>query len=210
MKTLIGALVVILLAGGLGWWYMQNSSSTSPSQTGANNASTKLAPEVEAVLTQKTEILTELAADASIVNAVRVSNEKNKLISEDEIQRMDAEWQASKTVTSFIAQFMSNPTALQLVAFQKIHPEFKEIFVTDASGLNVGQTDKTSDYYQADESWWLDSYDNGRGSVSHGSIEFDESSQTEAISLYVPVMDGGKAIGVFKGVLDLSAISDEL
>ena len=45
---------------------------------------------------------------------------------------------------------------------------------------------------------------------AHGKIEFDESSQTEAISLYVPVMDGGKAIGVFKGVLDLSSISGQL
>jgi hypothetical protein len=209
MKIVLGVIIALLLVGGGAWWFMMQSPATSSAKTQASDSS-KLAPEVETVLAQETDILVALAADPSIISTVRASSEKNKLLSTEEIQRMDKEWQDSKSVTSFIAQFMSNPTALQLVAFQKTHPEFKEVFVADAAGLNVAQTDKTSDYYQADESWWTNSFNDGRGMVAHGNIEFDESSQTEAISLYVPVMDGSRAIGVFKGVLDLSSISDQL
>jgi hypothetical protein len=209
MKIALGVIVALLLAGGGVWWFMMQTPASAPAQIQTSN-SAKLAPEVETVLTQETNILMALAADPTIISAVRTSNEKNKLLSADEIQRVDKEWQDSKSVTSFIAQFMSNPTALSLVTFQKTHPEFKEIFVADATGLNVAQTDKTSDYYQADETWWINSFNNGNGLTTHGNIEFDESSQTEAISLYVPVMDGSRAIGVFKGVLDLASISNQL
>jgi hypothetical protein len=209
MKIILGVTVALLLAGGATLWYMMQAPSSAPAEVKASDTS-KLAPEVEAVLTTETNILMALAADASIISAVRASSEKNKLLSAEEIQRLDKEWQDSESVNSFIAQFMSNPTALRLVDFQKTHPEFKEIFVADATGLNVAQTDKTSDYYQADESWWTNSFAEGQGMKAHGNIEFDESSQTEAISLYVPVMDGSRAIGVFKGVLDLASISGQL
>ena len=79
-------------------------------------------------------------------------------------------------------------------------------------GLNAGQTNKTTDYYQADEDWWIGAYNSGKGKASHGTIEFDESAQTEAISLYIPVMDGinNKAIGVIKAVVSITAIKMDL
>ena len=73
-------------------------------------------------------------------------------------------------------------------------------------------TNKTSDYYQADEDWWIQSYNEGQGKTFHGAIEYDESAKAEAIPLYMPIMDPdtNKAIGVMKVIIDITAIKMEL
>ena len=95
---------------------------------------------------------------------------------------------------------------------QEAHDAFPEIFVTDRYGLIVAETNKTSDYLQADESWWTKAFADGSGYTHHGAIEYDESDRFEAISLYVPVMDPEtqQAIGVMKAVCDITAIKMEL
>lgn len=194
--------------------YMWMSPSTSPmvGNSSEEKKALELSPEVEAVLAKETKILEGLAQDPLIISEVAASNAKDRTLSKEAIARLDEEWQKSKEMTPFIQQFLSNRTAERLVAFQTDHAGFKEIFVANIYGLNVGQTDKTSDYYQADEAWWQDSYNDGLGKILHGQIEFDESSQTEAISLYVPITDlaSSKAIGVLKGVLDLVVIKRQL
>ena len=73
-------------------------------------------------------------------------------------------------------------------------------------------TNKTSDYYQADEAWWTETYANGLGKSLFGAIEYDESALAEAIPIYVPITDPdtGSAIGVMKAVCDITAIKMEL
>ena len=89
---------------------------------------------------------------------------------------------------------------------------FPEIFVVDTYGLNVGQTNKTTDFYQADEDWWVRSYNEGVGLAFHGPIEFDESAQKVAIALYVPIIDPAtsRAIGVVKAIVGIAFIKSEL
>lgn len=171
-----------------------------------------LTPEVNQVLTKKEETLQTLATDHAIVDAVRSLNSKDQQLSLADITRLDTDWIASKTATPFIQQFITNETAQRLVAFQKANLGFKEIFAADAYGLVVGETNKTSDYYQADEAWWVNSMNGGAGKIIHGNIEFDQSAQTEAISIYIPIIDPATktAIGVLKGVLNLSAVKAAL
>ena len=202
------AFVLIIVIGG--WWAFQTYGKKSTSPV-SNGEAKPLAPEVQAILDKKIELLEELLKNGAIIAEVTKANESNASLTEAKIKELDVSWQASKTITPFTNQFLTNETAKVLIAFQKMHPEFKEIFIADKFGLNVGQTDKTSDYYQADESWWQDSFAHGEGKISNGEIEFDESAQSEAISVYVPVRNaGGAAIGVTKGVIDLSSIKKEL
>lgn len=170
------------------------------------------APEVEERLTTVAASLQQIVTDPVIIAGVQAANEKDKLLSTADITLQDEQWIASKELTPFISAFMTNATAQQLTAYQRDNPGFKELFIADAYGLNVGQTDKTSDFYQADESWWVNAMKGGQGKVFHGKIEFDQSSQTEAISIYVPVIDPSTriAIGVLKAVLDVSSIGHSL
>ena len=168
--------------------------------------------EVEEILQQKIQLIKTLAEDPKTIRLVRESNHQNKRLTPREIEKLDQKWRMAKGVDEFIGAFIANDCARHLIAFQKAHDGFAEIFIADAVGLIVGETNKTSDYFQADEEWWVKAYAGGRGKHYYGDIEYDDSAQAEAIALYVPVIDPEtqRAIGVIKSIYNISAIIQEL
>lgn len=209
---IIGGLVVIFVIGG---WYLFGAKQSSKKDTMMPASEQKkpvaFTPQLEAVLKKKIEVLEELVKDPVIVEDAVASTAKNKSLSTTEIDRLDKTWRAVDGVDAFIKPFLTNRTAIVLLAFQEKNSGFTEIFVADGVGLNVGQTNKTSDYYQADEDWWVKGFAGGKGLSYWGEIEYDESAQTEAIPLYVPIMEvDGSAIGVLKAILDVNSIKSEL
>lgn len=222
-------IILVLVSGGM-YAYFQKKNATKPGVSGpvlemrllprqemkkeqaALVAEPELVAGVKQAIATRADVLKSFVSDGAIIESVRTANEKNKTLSLNQITALDQEWIATKAGAPFSEQFVTNETAKRLISFQNENTAFKEIFIADANGLIVGETDKTSDYYQADESWWVNTMDGGRGKVVNGAIEFDDSAQTQAISIYVPVMDpdSRQAIGVIKGVLDLGAIEKEL
>ncbi len=231
MKKLIFSVVALLIVGAGFYYYASRTPAVDPSASEKGVSELRLtprqpmspeqaakvkevtfAPEVERVLAKKMDELSAFLSDSTLLSGIQEANEKNQNLSTSEITALDDAWIASKSVTPFIETFLTNKTALVLVAHQKRSAGLKELFVTDVYGLNVGQTDKTSDYYQADEAWWVNSFNGGAGRAFHGKIEFDQSSQTEAISVYVPIKDSAtqNVIGVLKAVFDIATIKSEL
>ena len=203
---------ILILSGILLTVLNVQQKEETPQETLSQVSKILLAPEVEAVLDRKIALIRELVEDPVIVNEVKKANQQHKDISLQEILKLDTRWRSTEGIDEFIEPFLTNEIAHKLIEFQERHPGFSEIFVVDMYGLNVGQTNKTTDYYQADEDWWIGAYNSGKGKASHGAIEFDESAQTEAISLYIPVMDriNNKAIGVIKAVVSITAIKMDL
>src|SRR5262249_20352125 len=155
--------------------------------------------------------LEKLASDSALIDQVTASGIKDSSLTQDQINKIDTDWKNTKGDSDFSKQFLNNPTALILKKFQEDNPGYPEIFVTNKEGLNVGQTNKTSDYLQSDEDWWTTAYNNGKGLATHGEIEYDQSAQSRSISLYVPVYGTDKSvIGVIKAVLDIATIQQEL
>ena len=78
--------------------------------------------------------------------------------------------------------------------------------------LIAAATNRTSDYLQADEAWWSETFSAGQGKSHYGAIEYDDSAYSESIPLYVPIIDPqtSKVIGVLKAVCDITAIKMEL
>lgn len=203
----------MVIASVIIWGYSVNSSpKSSVARQNNKEITTALSPEVEALIAKKLRAVESLMKKQIIVQAVSKANEKNKLLTKADILKLDSDWQNTKEENDFIKQFLENDAAKELILFQEENPGFKEVFVSDKTGLNVAQTNKTSDFYQADEEWWMKGFDNGKGRAFHGPIEFDESAQSEAIALYVPIFDTQtkKAIGVAKAVLDINSIKAEL
>jgi len=168
--------------------------------------------EVNQILEQKKELVKNIAQDPQLIRLVREANLKNQALSDSDISRLDERWQQTEGIDDFIKPFITNDTALLLVAFQDENDVFSEIFVTDKKGLIIGETNKTSDYYQSDEEWWVQTFNEGMGREFFGEIEYDESSRSEAIPIYVPVVDpdSKEVIGVIKAVCDITAIKLEL
>lgn len=169
------------------------------------------ASEVKTVLEKKTALVEELAGDERILAAVRAANAERSRLSNRDIASMDTRWKAAEATVDFVKPFLTSPCARALGAFQEAHDEFPEILVTDARGLIVAATNKSSDFLQADEAWWVETFKRGGRGGWTGPIEYDESTGSEAISVYVPLIDAKDAvIGVIKAVCDLNAIKREL
>ena len=101
----------------------------------------------------------------------------------------------------------------QLSAFLKNVKEqsgglFTEIFVMDNKGLNVGQSDVTSDYWQGDEAKFSETYGRGVGSVHFSDVEFDESTQRYQAQISVTIIDPAtnQAIGAMTIGVDAEAL----
>lgn len=150
-------------------------------------------------------------AAATVVNAVRAQNSKNAGLSQADIDSLDKQWRAetSASRSPMIDNVMSAPLSKYL---RKVKQDgeglFTEIFVMDNRGLNVGQSDPTSDYWQGDEAKWKKTYLAGPGAVFIDDVEFDDSSQTYQSQLSMAITDpntgnviGSITVGVDVGLL---------
>ena len=190
----------------------QNEQTNPSQQESPSTADRLLSEKVEAVVLKKIELITHrIASHPTVIKAVKESNQVNQHLTLSDIEKLDAHWIGSTAVNDQINKFVVNDSAKLLQELQKTSHGFSEIFITDAKGLNVAMTNKTSDYYQADEDWWVDTFNGGRGKSYYGSIEYDESAMAEAVPLYIPIKDEtNTAIGVIKAVVDLGVIKKEL
>lgn len=119
---------------------------------------------------------------------------------------MERRWQET-TEPDLVNSVLTNPASKVLLDFQIYEKQrYREIFVTDSLGAVRAATNKTSDYYQADEFWWQAATKNN-GSVFLGDIEFDESSHSQSISIAIPIQNTQDAsvVGVMKVVVDIRA-----
>ena len=215
-KIIILVLVIAVLASG-GFFVLKNINSQKASHTDQSSLTMGTSPneglsrEVENLVTGKHPVMENLAADPTIVNAVSEANVKNKDLTDADIADLDGKWTKSASDDPWIKSFLINAVANTLSDFQEKNLGFVEIFVTDGRGLNVGQTNKTSDFYQADEEWWVDAFNNGAGKTYHGELEYDESAKSESIPVFAPVKDeNGRTIGVIKAVLSIIVLRQEL
>ena len=138
--------------------------------------------------------------DTVILEALRIANNRYRGISNEQIQALDKTWiNSGDEIVAKMTDFQCNES---LRIFQAGYAEFAEIFITEMNGLNVCVTNKTSDYYQADEEWWTRTIKQGM-SWRQPNLEFDESAGVFAMPIYIPVRDpaNGNLLGAAKAVV---------
>jgi len=126
------------------------------------------------------------------------------------ILEIDKNWTSAKVTTPFMEDMIGNSLSqevreeFELKEFYTEHygfPVYAEAFATNKYGANAAQTQKTSDYYQADEKWWIEAKEKG---VHISEIEFDESAVVYSIDISVRIEDAnGSFMGVFKAVVNI-------
>ena len=78
----------------------------------------------------------------------------------------------------------------------------EEIILTNAHGVNVAMSQRTTDYDQSDEEWWILAKNRG---VYLGTPEFDESVGAQTWSIAIRITDyDDKFMGVMKFVLNFN------
>jgi len=128
----------------------------------------------------------------------------------------DVQWRSADAANNnsdpLVRQYLSNQASLELVEFQQAFPNNAEIFITDVYGGLTGSTNRTSDYYQADEEWWQAAYNNGNGAVYISEPEFDESAGALAVLIALPLRnrETGEIIGILRTTYLTSALNSIL
>tara|TARA_R110000787_G_scaffold20785_12_gene61752 strand:- start:716 stop:1306 length:591 start_codon:yes stop_codon:yes gene_type:complete len=136
----------------------------------------------------------------AVIDAVKAQNAKHASIDQAKIDALDKTWRAE--VKSGGGPLSSATLANPLSGYLKTVKAngkglYTEIFVMDNKGLNVGQSDMTSDYWQGDEAKWKKTYLVGKDAMDIGEIKTDKSTQALQSQLSMAITDpaSGKVIG---------------
>lgn len=150
-------------------------------------------------------------SDKIVVDAVKAQNAKHAGLTQTDIDNMDKDWRAQTSASSkpMIDAVLGNA----LSAFLRQQQEaagglVTEVFVMDNLGLNVGQSEVTSDYWQGDEAKWQKSYSAGAGAIFVDEVEMDESTQTFQAQVSMAVVDPatGEVIGAITVGVNVDAL----
>lgn len=138
--------------------------------------------------------------DAVIIEAVRAQNNKHAGLTQADIDALDKKWRAETEASAkpMINGLLGRDASKKLVGYKNDGAGlFTEIFAMDNKGLNVAQSDVTSDYWQGDEAKWKKSFLAGPDGLFIDEVEFDESTQTyqAQVSVSIADPDSGEAIG---------------
>jgi len=155
-----------------------------------------------------------LCKNSILQEQILKSNQEFSLIGDPAvyIKATDQEWVSGiKAETSLLIQDLLNNDA-SLVLQRRVNIDQKiyefsviaEIFITNGYGVVAALSGKTTDYYQADEQWWVSAKEDG---LYVSSIYYDESLGAYSVSVGIRIDDqNGKFIGVMKVVLDIKEI----
>lgn len=134
-----------------------------------------------------------------------------------QLEAIDATYRAMFDSSEMVVSLLENPLSAVLQEYRDAFPENVEVFVTDRHGALLGSTNRTSDYYQADEAWWQAAFANGAGRPYLAAPGFDQSSSTFGIDIAVPIYDTVRAdapqrevIGVLRTTYDLETLASGL
>ena len=164
----------------------------------------------------KIEQSRELVNLAIIQKTLKESNEsfEDTGSPEEIIKQIEKRWQSSdpEKPDSIAYNLIHNSSAdlIRSIMEKDIESESKfkyaEIFITNAFGANVAQSEKTSDYRQDDEIWWQKAKQNGIY-LSEGG--FDESAGVYASDVAIRILDEkGNFIGILKAVINVESVTN--
>jgi opacity protein-like surface antigen len=141
--------------------------------------------------------------DAVVIKAVKDANAKHANVSYDEIVAWDKAWAEKNpellnaTMKNALSEFLTKKK-------EASKGVITEAFVMDDKGLNVGQTDGTSDYFQADEAKWQKTYGSGEDAIFVDKVEEDGGVKVAQTS--VTIMDKGKPVGAITFGIDVDKL----
>ena len=116
----------------------------------------------------------------------------------------DRQWQADRAAAAARSGLLANPASQYLADLVRHDPIYREILVADRHGRLVAASNITSDFFQADEDWWVQAYDYGRWRVGVSDVRRDESAGVYAFEIAVPVPSPSSddVVGIMKVVAD--------
>jgi hypothetical protein len=163
-------------------------------------AEAELSAKAQAALDKQKKIVAGWAMAPEILAATRTQNAQGPIADLD-----NARWRSLRTSDPVVKGFQESAAGKALKARIDASPEvYCEAFLSAAKGEKVAFAAKTTYYLHRGKPKFDVPFDTGK--PWQGKPEFDESSQNYSVQLSVPVLDGGKPIGVLVVGLKLASL----
>jgi hypothetical protein len=146
-----------------------------------------------------------------VIDAIKKQNAETNALDQAGIDALDNKWKAETDASArpMIDEALARPLSRMLAEKQAGSAGvITEIFVVDAKGLNVGQSEVTSDYWQGDEAKFQKSFGAGPDAIFVDDVEKDES--TQALQSQASVTIDDPATGQPIGAITLGINLDKL
>ncbi len=141
-------------------------------------------------------ISTRLNMQEQNLGALAVSNDLNRLVSEDDSDEKDQP--AGNISQSDISKIFSE--------YLTRNPVFKDIVLTDKTGAPAASAGGTFTSSLKSEAWWQEAYKDGQGAAYRGGITTEDAGKSFTMVIAEPVKDRqGKTTGVLRATVDLTA-----
>lgn len=141
-----------------------------------------------------------------VIAAIQAQNAANATLTEAGIDALDRQWRAeAKTFGgALVNATMSNEASAFLRGFKAASGGvIAEIFIMDNKGLNVAQTDPTSDYMQGDEDKWQKTYAVGPWRT------FTDAPEEGVVQVSLTAVDADKPIGAMTVGINIDKLPRE-
>ena len=120
----------------------------------------------------------------------------------ENVRQIESQWPKLSDQDEPLRSLLSNPLSDFIQIFHRINPVFEEILVTDQHGRLIASTNRTSDYWQADEAWWTNTIKHPAGSGILHNIHYDKSAGILAFDGSFPIYNTrGDLLGTLKSSL---------
>lgn len=160
-----------------------------------------IAPNPQRLITQAfIEQTRDWLANPIVSLSVEAQTAARGVLPQESIDTLDTQWRAEREADDkpLISATLSSPLSNYLTRVQAgALGLYTEIFITDANGLNVGQSAITGDYWQGDEAKFTNTFPVGPEAVFIDEAEWDEDWQIwrAQLNMSIPNEAGTRAIG---------------
>jgi hypothetical protein len=164
----------------------------------ASGAGFEITPAIQAELDRQKAIVATWAANPVVLGAVVSQNRRGPITGMD-----NAKWKMMRRSDPVVTAFQTSSAGQFLKS--KLHESngaVSEAFLNGAMGEKVAFVEKTTSYLHRGAAKFDSPFASAR--AWQGPAEFDESTQTYAVQIAVPVLEDGKAIGVLVVGVNLS------
>jgi hypothetical protein len=205
-KFLIVVAITLIPISLVSLYTITRTESALRETVGANfqTIASTTAGQVSAYLHDRVMQVATLAQMPEIVSAVASANKSYGAISDsafqEKVSRMEKMWNTPEAET-MIRDLLASPASRALRQQLKLDRRVLRITLTDQRGAAIAFSNKTLDYYQADEDFWQAIYAQGRGAVNVTDVLYDEVTKSNYIGIGVPVVD--ESTNQFLGALDV-------
>lgn len=146
-----------------------------------------------------------------VINAVKLQNSKSADLSVSDLKILDSKWigEKRKNKKPLIRKVLDNDLSEYLRKIQEDGEGlYTEIIVTDNRGLDVGQSQISSNYWQGQEDKWKNTFGSRSYATYVSDLHFDDNTEAFQVEVSFMIISDDEPIGMVYAGVDVEQLEE--